>query len=49
MYLIENFIEIKNTFKFIYENMDVLERSIERADLIYEVYFTEAWIDVVNE
>lgn len=42
----EDFIGI---LAFVYNNMEIIERSIERADIIYESYLVSAWIEGDSE
>ena len=46
MELPEDFIGI---IAFVYNNMQIMERSIERADIIYESYLVSAWIEGDDE
>jgi hypothetical protein len=48
MFLIDNFLsdllDVGRSLYFINCNIDLIQRSIERADIIYESYFTSAYI-----
>jgi len=46
MELPEDFIGI---ITFVYNNMQIIEHSIERADIIYESYLVSAWIEGDDE
>jgi hypothetical protein len=34
---------------FVIDNIDLIERSIAKADMIFEAYFTDCWIQMEDE
>lgn len=50
MFILENYygvegVGIVDSLFFITENLDLIERSLAKADMIFESYFTECWIE----
>jgi hypothetical protein len=50
MFILENYFGIEgkgviDSLFFISENIDLITRSLEKADMIFESYFTECWIE----
>lgn len=46
MFILDNFQMMKHSLKFINHNIDLITRSIEKADIIFESYFTSCWIEM---
>ena len=49
MFILDNFYWMKGSLKFMNKHIDLIERSVERADIIFDSWFTTCWIEMENE
>jgi hypothetical protein len=48
MFLLDDYFDIPGMSEamiFVYNNIDLIERSIAKADMIFESWFTTEWIE----
>ena len=48
MFLLDDYFNVpalSETMIFVMDNIDLIERSISKADMIFESYFTTEWIE----
>lgn len=48
---LEDILHIGDSLYFVHCNIDLIERCLMRADIVYEAYFTECyiWLDSLEE